>query len=221
MCRFLIVKSKTPLAPHTLLADFARMCQASRTPEGDWQGDGWGMAWQKKGRWQLNKSLKPIWQDQDSFRQFSPTNLFLVHARSASFTDQKGILEYNQPYTDGNLAFVFNGLIRGVKFNSPVPGKIGAQKILWLLKNQLKDSFSLRSVLKNLHQLLLDSSTSLRGLNVGFIQGNTVAALCAYNENPDYFTLYYFKNQNLSIICSQPIGNYQYSKMQPGEIIKL
>lgn len=221
MCRFLIVKSNQPLATKVFLSQFAQMCQTSCTPDGDWQGDGWGVAWQETGHWQLHKSLKPIWQDSTSFQSIPPTEILVAHARSASFANQKGILEYNQPYTDGNLAFVFNGLIRGVKFNFPVPGKIGAQKIFWLLQHQFKNTSSPVSVLKNLYQLLLDSSTSLRGLNVGLAQANAITALCAYREDDNYFTLHHYRSSKFTIICSQPIGAYQYSKMQPGEIIKL
>ncbi|MBI3954995.1 hypothetical protein HY338_01010, partial [Candidatus Gottesmanbacteria bacterium] len=44
MCRFLLVRSKIKIKPEKLLQDFAGMCQKSRAPDGDWQGDGWGIA---------------------------------------------------------------------------------------------------------------------------------------------------------------------------------
>ena len=214
-----MVKSSQPLDTKALLTEFAQMCRLSRTPEKDRQADGWGVAWPEDNHWQLHKSLKPIWQDSTTFASIPQSQVLIAHARSASFANQTGILEYNQPYTDANLAFVFNGLIRAVKLPSPVPGKIGAQKTFHLLKQQLKNNSSLPSALTHVYQLLAASSASLRGLNLGLAQGNTLAALCAYQEDPDYFTLHYHLSPSLKLICSQPIGNYQYNKMKQREIL--
>ena len=75
MCRFLLVKYKKKLKPEKLIKDFALMCEKSRAPDGDWQGDGWGIAWQEKKSWKLHKSLSPVWEDQDKFISIPQTNL--------------------------------------------------------------------------------------------------------------------------------------------------
>src|SRR3990172_821723 len=112
MCRFLLVKSKEIVKPEKLLKEFALMCQKSHAPDGDWQGDGWGIAWQEKGTWKLNKSLLPVWEDQNKFASIPPTKLFVV----------------------------FNGMIRGVQIPRVLEGQIGAQKIFSFLREEIKNN---------------------------------------------------------------------------------
>ena len=139
MCRFLMVKHDHPQRPQNLLTDFADMCRLSRTSDGDRQEDGWGIAYlDKNNQWQQYRSLKAIWEVQASFSNFPETKLWTTHDRSASFIDQKGNVEFNQPYIDQGYAFVFNGTVKGVKFNQPLEGQIGAQKIFSLLINLLE-----------------------------------------------------------------------------------
>jgi len=114
------------------------MCQRSHAPDGDWQGDGWGVAWQIDKSWKIHKSLSPIWEDLDKFSTIPQTNLFIVHARSAGFPQHKNTLEFNQPYLHNNLCFVFNGMIRGVKIQRVLGGKIGAQKVFSFLIEEMK-----------------------------------------------------------------------------------
>src|SRR3989344_4992469 len=136
MCRFLLVKSKKLIKPQKLLLQFAQMAKKSRALDGDWQGDGWGVAY-KNQKWEIHKSLNPIWQDENTFNKFPKTDLFLVHARSASFPKDRGVIEFNQPFIYKNYAFVFNGLLRGVRLPMKVSGRIGAEKIWFLLKKYL------------------------------------------------------------------------------------
>lgn len=219
MCRFLIVKSEDPIDIKPLLKQFSTVAESSHTPDGDWQGDGGGIAWREGNRWKATKSLKPFWLQQ--LPSLPKTNIFLAHARSASFEKHKGILEYNQPYVSGNSAFVFNGMIRGVKLNRQVPGKIGAQKIFSLVQDEVSSGKSSSQALKKVHSLLQKSSRKLRGLNIGLSDGASITALCAYQEDSEYFTLNYHISKKFNVICSEPIGNYTYSKMKQGEIISL
>jgi len=73
------------------------MCQRSHAPDGDWQGDWWGAAWQIDKSWKIYKSLSPIWEDRDKFSTIPQTNLFVVHERSVGFPQHKNNLEFNQP----------------------------------------------------------------------------------------------------------------------------
>ena len=137
MCRFLLVKFKNKTSPADVLNSFAKMSEQSRTLDGDWQGDGWGVSWKDdKGEWQTTKSLSPIWMDKGVFPEIPPTSMLAVHARSASFPSQKGIIEFNQPFVEGGMAFVINGFLRGVNLKN-INGTIGAQKIWNLLKEEL------------------------------------------------------------------------------------
>lgn len=44
------------------------------------------------------------------------------HVTSVSFPSQKGVEDYNQPFVENNTIFVFNGLLQGVSFPTPIPG---------------------------------------------------------------------------------------------------
>src|SRR3989338_688548 len=106
MCRFLLVKSKKPINPQRLLKSFALMAKKSKAYDGDWQGDGWGIAWMVNKKWNIIKSLYPIWKDEHKFFDFPSTTIFAVHARSASFPQHKNNLEYNQHFINDSTVFV-------------------------------------------------------------------------------------------------------------------
>lgn len=220
MCRFLLVKSEKKINPQELLNQFAAMCQKSRAPDDDWQGDGYGIAWKERGQWKLTKSLLPIWKDKDSFSKIPTTNLLVVHARSAGFPQHKGNIDYNQPYLDGSLCFVFNGLIRGVTIQRKLKGEIGAQKIFNLIVEEL-DSGKPDEVLKTVDKLIVENSKKITGLNIGLVKDNRFYALCRYDGNKDYFSLHYAKDDEVTLLCSEPIGKYDWKTMQKGEILVL
>lgn len=219
MCRFLLVRSKKKIKPETLLNQFALMCQKSRAPDGDLQGDGWGIA-SKISNWDIYKSLKPIWEDRDKFQEFAETNMFIIHARSAGFTQHKGDIEFNQPFIQDDLCFVFNGMIKGVKIGRKLSGKIGAQKIFSLILEE-KKSNSIKDVLMNVDKLLLGNSEKIIGLNIAVVQENKFYILCEYEKNRNYFGIRYFQNDGMTLICSEPIGDYEWTIMKKGEVLSL
>lgn len=217
MCRFFLVKSKKELKPENLLKDFSMMCQKSHAPDGDWQGDGWGIAWQENGIWKSKKSLSPIWKEKNKFSSIPQTKLFAVHARSAGFPQHKNNLDFNQPYIGDNLCFVFNGMIRGVQIPRILEGQIGAQKIFSFLKQEIKNNKE-KEALKNLDKTMLRNSKLVEGMNVGLVFNDTFYILCEYSHQSSYFSLHYFKNNDLTLVCSEKIGNYQWKTMAKGEI---
>jgi hypothetical protein len=209
MCRFLLAKSKDSLRPEGLLHEFAAMCQRSHAPDGDWQGDGWGVAWQTDKSWKIHKSLSPIWEDLDKFSTIPQTNLFVVHARSVGFPQHKNNLEFNQPYLHNNLCFVFNGMIRGVKLQRVLSGIIGAQKVFSFLIEEMKT--------KNAKESL----KQVEGMNVGLVSDDNFYILCEYSIHPSYFTLQYYKDETIALACSEKIGTYNWETMSKGEVLVL
>src|SRR3989344_5555621 len=204
LCRFLIARFENSIDPQSLLRDFAAMCQRSRAPDGDWQGDGYGIAWQKDGQWRLYKSLKPIWQDEDIFSKIGAVNLLVAHARSAGFPQHKGNIEFNQPYVADSLCFVFNGMIKGVRLNMPLDGKIGAQKIFSLLLKEANIK-STKEALQSVRSLILANSQKIEGMNIGLVQEGRLYSFCEYADNTNYFNLHFVQKRGLSLICSQPL----------------
>jgi predicted glutamine amidotransferase len=211
MCRFLLLNSKTSIDPKEFLEKFAVMAEKSRAPDGDIQGDGWGIAWlDKSGNWQNYRSLLPVWKDKSSFQNIGKTSAFLVHARSASFTHQKGILEYNQPYIYDKYAFVFNGLLKGVSLPD-IPGRIGAEKIWFLLRKELNKK-SPQESLEALKNLLIKNSREVIALNIGLATNKNIYSLSYFTQYPDYYHLWKFKNEHYQAICSENIFSNIHSK---------
>ena len=202
MCRILLVKFKAPGKPAEILGRFARMAEKCKAPDGDWQGDGWGIAWlDKQDQWQIQKSLLPIWKETKIFNEFGHTRIFVAHARSASFPQHKGMIEFNQPYISGEYVFVFNGLLKGVSLPN-VPGKIGAEKIWRLLQEELRKNAP-QKALEVIKKLLLHKSKEIIALNIGLATPQNIYSLNYFTKNPEYYTLHRWHQNSSEIICSE------------------
>jgi len=227
MCRFLLLKSKKAVSPKQFLVEFSEMAEKSKAFDGDWQGDGWGFSWlDKKSSWKLYRSLKPVWKDRSTFSSFPKTLFFAIHARSASFPQHKGNIEFNQPYVNNPAIFVFNGYLKGVSLS--IPGKIGAEKIWYLLRKTLKE-YRPRGdrplgekpieALEQVKNLLKKNTKQIQALNIGYSDGEKIYALSYYTNHPEYYQLRYVKNHDLSLIVSEPMGDYKFHETSPGSIL--
>ncbi|MEW5901909.1 MAG: hypothetical protein AB1715_10640 [Acidobacteriota bacterium] len=219
-----MVKAINPFPPEALLRKFSRMAERSRSPDGDRHGDGWGAAWlDDAGRWRSIKSLRPIWEEHDAIRQVPASRFALVHARSSSFPQHKCVPAYIQPFLDGNYAFVFNGLLRGVSLQ--VPGRIGSQKIWVLLLTLLKQAedgeSSVLGSFAELYRILSKSSRRLQALNIGLCDGKHIYAGCQYESDADYYNLCIHDSAPLKMISSEPLEGFDFQPVQPGPVIRL
>lgn len=206
MCRFLLVKSNTTISPKELLTQFSNAVAKSHTPDGDLQEDGWGYSWfdQNTLSWKVYTSILPIWQESKKFVKFPKAKSFIAHARSASFIDQKGIIEFNQPFITKDYAFVFNGLLKGVSLPN-IPGKIGAEKIWNIIQLELKKEKP-KQVLLNLKKKLLNSSREIVALNIGLTDKNEIYSLNYFTKFPRYYILNDMYLNGTHIVCSEKIG---------------
>lgn len=220
MCRLLMASSNEPLNSKALLEVFATACEKAVAPNGDLQEDGWGVAWlDTEDNWQTKKSLHPIWKDSASFSSVPNTKLLVVHARSATFPGEKGDLSFNQPYIAGKYCFVFNGALKGVKLDRPVPGKIGAQKIWSLLQEQLKVNSPADSLEKT-ENYLEQNSREIIALNIGIATPDSLSAICKYTAHPEYYTLHYSEN-TVKVICSENLQGYELEDIQNNQVRKI
>jgi len=221
MCRFLLVKSKTPISPKNLLDSFSHMAQNSQAFDGDWQGDGWGISWLQNNHWQIEKFLLPIWTQKNKFSNFPQTTLFAIHARSASFPAHQGNLDYNQPFIDDPYTFVFNGLLKGVSLSSSLPGDIGAQKI-WFFLRKLLNRLAPLEALTRLQEILLKNSHHIQALNIGLSDKKDIYVLNYFSKHKKYYQLHYFNDNHLKLICSEPLsGKFKFKTLNSNSIIKL
>lgn len=221
MCRFLMFKSKKPQKIEDLLEKFALACRKSKTPDGDWQGDGWGISYlSRENGWVVKKSINPIWEEKDVFKSIPESRFFLVHARSSSFENQRKLIEYNQPFISERYSFVFNGFIRGVSLPFKIKGEIGSQKIWNLLLELLKKETPQNSLLL-LKNIILKNSKTVHALNIGLCDGSNIYALCYFESNPDYYSLFSSKDSSNLIISSEKIYGYEFRKLSSGELVIL
>lgn len=193
MCRLLAIKSKTPfeITPH--LRAFAQIAKNSKED----QGHGWGLAKRQGNQWFHYKNIQPLWED--DIEHFGQTTELLVHVRSA-FQNEGITVENNMPFYDERFVFIFNGELRGVKIKEE--GRIGAEKIFNFLKRFAQENF-----LEALHRgvpILQKRVRYVRALNLIVSDGDSLALASFYNEEPDYFGMWY-KSQNGQIfLCSEP-----------------
>lgn len=218
MCRFLVARSKYNINMQSIIKDFAFMAQKSRTHDGDRQADGWGVAWLADSKWKSFKSLKPIWQDFEIFKNIPKTKLLVVHARSATYTRTIGEIEFNQPFVNGEYVYVFNGHLRGVRLRRAVDGNIGSQKIWSLIKKEMK-SKSAFDVLDSVYQLVKQNTKQIIGLNIGIISTKGMLFVSNSEKDDEYFRLRVAKTKDKILVCSEEIGKYNFTKMKQGKII--
>lgn len=192
------------------------MCEKST----QWQGDGWGIGFKKSdGNWKIQKSLNPVWQDTHVFEQIPQSTTFVAHARGASFVSQKGNSDYNQPFTNSNnVCFVFNGEMYGVKLKAP--GNIGSQKIFSLITKELIYNPP-EKALKQTSTLLRAHSRDVLAINIALVVDDTIYVSSYFTKQKKYYTLQYYDDNNITIVCSQKIGNYKWKEIANKEIIKL
>jgi predicted glutamine amidotransferase len=213
MCRFLLLSSQEPCDVRQVVEQFARMCEQSTCLDGDWQGDGWGMAWwQENTGWHVHRSLAPVWTEADCARQVPGTRRLVVHARAASFPQHKGDLAFAQPYVDGPYAFVFNGLIEGVRLprGMKIPGAIGAEKIWYLVRQRLAQGLTLQDALASGYAFLERRSRRIQACNMGLSDSRRAVS---HNGNPTghgYYQLFQAQREGVHLICSEPFGAWPW-----------
>jgi len=193
MCRLLLVHSKKSFSPQSHLEAFAEISRNS--PE--YQGHGWGCAFQDHGRWTIYKSVCPIWEDDSS--RFPSTNLLMAHARSA-FRDEGIRIGNNMPFISQDVVFIFNGELHGVRIREK--GRIGAEKIFNYLLRFSKESL-LQGVEKGI-SIIQKRSQFIRALNLIVCNGERAIVSTQFNGEADYFTMHFHQTKEMLRICSQP-----------------
>jgi predicted glutamine amidotransferase len=210
MCRFLMIKSASPVIPREFLEPFAELAERSPAPDGDPQADGWGISWtDESGLWQARKFTEPIWESAPRFVEFPGSRSICIHARSASAPGLKNDVDFNQPFVDGRYAFVFNGFLEGISLPFPVPGRIGSQKIWELVRARLSDAGG-RQSLAEVHGLLNRRSRRVQALNMGLSNADKLYALCQYDGHEDYYRSRVYDSPELRMICSGPLAGFAF-----------
>jgi predicted glutamine amidotransferase len=211
-----MVKGKRDFLIEEFLFSFSQKCKDNK----EWQGDGWGICWlNSKGEWEIFKSLSSIWEDEVKFKNFPKSKVFLIHARSSTFEKDKGKIEFNQPFFNKGIAFVFNGEIKRVK-GIEVPGEIGSQKIFNLFLKEYSNSEKVEAAIEKIKKLLEENSEKIVALNIGICDKKNLFVLCYFSTRKDYYTLYYSLGE-ISLVSSEKISNLKFFSMENGQILVL
>jgi glutamine amidotransferase len=204
MCRFLVLRSAGGFDPSPVVDSFRERCRRSA----EFQGHGFGMALLASGRWERYRSLTPIWEDSRPLPR--KVDVLVVHARSA-FRNEGIDVENNMPFYRGEVSFVFNGELRGVRLRAP--GRIGAAKLFHLILERGRNDFV--EALAATDRLVHSRSRYVRAMNVALTDGSAIYAHCRFAERPDYFTLHY-RTGELNGISSEPLDE-SFRPMANGE----
>ena len=195
MCRILAVRGCEPFATAPLLERFAAMARASR----EYQGDGWGLAWDDGRGWQTYHSLAPVWEEDAS--KFGDARMLLVHARSA-FRNEGICVENNMPFLAGGIAFAFNGELHGVRIRER--GRIGAEKVFNTIRRATNGD--LATGLARAAALIRARTRHVRAMNIVLCDNARIVAHCEFAELPDYFTLHVARDDGRVAVCSEPLA---------------
>ena len=195
MCRLLAIKDRAAfaIAPH--LRSFAAMARASR----EYQGDGWGCAWDDGRGWQSYHSLAPVWEDDVS--KFGDARLLLVHARSA-FRNEGICVENNMPFLADGVAFAFNGELHGVRIREE--GRIGAEKVLNTIRRMTNGD--LAAGIAHASATIRARTGYVRAMNIVLCDRTRILAHCEFGEMPDYFTMHVARGEDHVAVCSEPLA---------------
>lgn len=196
MCRLLAVKSDNEFYAEEYLKFFSLISKNSK----EFQGHGWGCSFLENDKWRHYKSIKPVWED--GISGFGKTKLLIAHARSA-FKDEGIRIENNMPFFDDSHVFVFNGELRGVKINSE--GRIGAEKIFNFIKRF--DKGNMTDAVKRSTDIINKKTSYVRAMNIIISCIENIYVYSQFNEDPDYFTMYYREHESVKIISSMPLTN--------------
>ena len=206
MCRMLAIQANDTVEVAPWMTAFSSACQESQ----EYQGHGWGVAWQDEGVWRHHRSVEPIWETTFTIPR---TRLAVVHARSA-FRNEGIVVENNMPFVSDDFVFAFNGELRGVRLSAP--GATGAARLDHLLRRFITSAEGdVEAGLERLDEVVTRRTEYVRALNLIVIDGQDVVMHSRYSEDPDYFTLYHTAlgdGPDTRIACSERI---QLSQVTP------
>jgi glutamine amidotransferase len=208
MCRLLAVRNARPFSLGAELVPFAALARQSR----EYQGHGWGCAWQAAGRWCAYRTVRPIWED--DLGRFGEATVLVAHARSA-FRNEGIAVENNMPFIEADAAFVFNGELRGVRIRET--GRIGAEKLFRFLLSAPPGGGNGAAApggpavgpggaerLRRAIELVKQRTRYLRAMNFVLASPSCFMAYSSFNEDPDYFTVHIQRNGARVRIASDP-----------------
>lgn len=201
MTRFLVINKKERFDIEETLRIFAEASENNPTPDGNWQGDGWGISYVDPYlKWRGYKTFVSIWKCMDFFNIFMPSNIFMMHARTLEAEEQYVSEDHNMPYYNDEISFVFDGVEDEQQINLE-DGYFFDKfwgKILQLDQNDFETG------LRELCNGITLNKVGLKAANFVISDKKNIYIYSkTENHNNAYYKLKYQINENQIIIASQ------------------
>lgn len=224
MSRFIFINKKQRFDIEENLKAFAALSEDNPTPEGNWQGDGWGISWVDPYlKWRDYRTFISIWKNTEFMHIFMPSNTFLLHVRTLEVAEEYISEEHNLPYSTDELTFVFDGELTSTEAikESQLPADRIWEKIKSLNRENLESEF------RQLCESIDLEKENLKAANLVLSDKNNLYVYNKYNpEFEYYYQIKFVTNEEKIIFSSQEmsIENLQitdWQKMQNGEYKKV
>ena len=141
---------------------------------------------------------------------------------AALFRDEGICVENNMPFFDGELAYIFNGELRGVRIRER--GRIGAEKIFNFIKRF--DRGDTRLALERGLEVVARRTRCLRAANVIMADSRQRVYLAnIFNEDPDYYRMWTTTLGSVLVVSSEPYAgsaqNAEWAPLTNGDVTVL
>ena len=210
MCRMIAFSNKNDIST---LHIFDRLKESAKYGSHSPHSDGWGVYLKDNdGRIFCYKNTIPAYED--NFEDFK-SSIGIFHARKASKNLKKGILQLHPIFQD-DIIFSHNGTVKITEINNPF--SLDSYELLKNIKNF--DSFyNLAKNVKNFYDRY-----TFTAINFFMIRNRTLYALQLYNEDPDYYTLWFDSNYNGGFLIASEAFNsnsHNFRPLKNGDLLKI
>lgn len=202
-----------------LITSFFEIARTGKTLKGDCSGhtDGWGIGYYKNGKANVFKSGNSVLKEKDSYfktlKKISTSKILIIHFRKSAWSNTNSP-ENSHPFLWNNFLFAHNGTIYNFR------------KLL----KEIKPAYKPRACSLDTEvyfRYIISNNGNETGLNVLCFRdtvskikknnkyssltcliadGNNLCAYREFTKSPDYYTLFYTKIGNSTIICSELIS---------------
>lgn len=182
---------------------------------GSWQhSDGWGLAYLKDGKWEIKKSIKPVYQDDqiDQFRSIQ-TNFALLHARKANVGETA--LKNTHPFQKDDFIFCHNGHNRDqfkIHPNFQPQGDTDSERIFYDILHQFPTKEIPQAIRNTFHRY-----PYYKGAVIVLANPKKTFIATRANVFPKYYRLYLAKAKDYLILSSEIPRNLAELDWQPLE----
>lgn len=245
MSRFILVKSKVNISPIDIVKNFSKSCYS--VPQEDKLKDnsddnnkvfleeygkrlpihGWKFSYLNESthRWSSYFSFEPLSNDlkkKSAINKFKECKTFTLHAQYTPQPRNRYSEKFISCYVNDGHIFTLDGSFKISNTSIEFKNRNPVQKIWSLTKNYLSQNLSMEDSLNRVMEFVQNNTSNLSALNIGLSSKNNISALTVFKKNgfiQDYYTLYFYNDNYISIICSNELEGYRFKPMPSGSFL--